>query len=274
MCCAMSALNSEFLSTLPARGATANDGFVDVPDGISIHAPREGSDGDAAQVGRQRRISIHAPREGSDYGRRRQLPADQDFYPRSPRGERPNRTPFRGYSNNFYPRSPRGERPGLDVRYVANAQNFYPRSPRGERQYTMDQYRNNLDFYPRSPRGERPGGWHHANRHSDFYPRSPRGERLLTRFCPTQKQEFLSTLPARGATCNLRLAQLPLHTFLSTLPARGATQKHPSGLPAAGISIHAPREGSDLRVCRAFRRRTGDFYPRSPRGERQVRSKP
>ena len=79
-----------FQSTLPARGATASNGCPDTnaddfnprsPRGerrglrcvasdcgcISIHAPREGSDGRAS--GRRRRkhhISIHAPREGSD----------------------------------------------------------------------------------------------------------------------------------------------------------------------------------------------------------------
>ena len=33
--------------------------------------------------------------------------------------------------------------------------------------------------------------------------------------------------------------------FLSTLPARGATLGHLQPLPADVISIHAPREGSD-----------------------------
>ena len=60
----------EFLSTLPARGATrrCRSRQASAPP-ISIHAPREGSD-DAGQglgvVGVV--ISIHAPREGSDRG--------------------------------------------------------------------------------------------------------------------------------------------------------------------------------------------------------------
>ena len=36
------------------------------------------------------------------------------------------------------------------------------------------------------------------------------------------------------------------------------------------ISIHAPREGSDLHTIRAFSERA-NFYPRSPRGERPCR---
>ena len=101
-----------FLSTLPARGATASRGRS-VPAGwhfyprsprgerrgsplpcllsqnISIHAPREGSDGQSASaVVDTAAISIHAPREGSDAAQQLLPIVDDDFYPRSPRGER------------------------------------------------------------------------------------------------------------------------------------------------------------------------------------------
>ena len=56
--------------------------------------------------------------------------------------------------------------------------------------------------------------------------------------------------------------------FLSTLPARGATIAHDHVLQLGQISIHAPREGSDPAVCNPAARGR-DFYPRSPRGERQ-----
>ena len=56
-----------FQSTLPVRGATAYPRGREAGSDISIHAPREGSDG---KGGRSKndlpRISIHAPREGSD----------------------------------------------------------------------------------------------------------------------------------------------------------------------------------------------------------------
>ena len=56
-----------FLSTLPARGATTWVSGNAVVSGISIHAPREGSD-QRSRLGRHNlRISIHAPREGSDF---------------------------------------------------------------------------------------------------------------------------------------------------------------------------------------------------------------
>ena len=59
---------------------------------------------------------------------------------------------------------------------------------------------------------------------------------------------FLSTLPARGATGDKKEWYLDAYKFLSTLPARGATAQ-PAGLAFDDllISIHAPREGSDLR---------------------------
>ena len=55
---------------------------------------------------------------------------------------------------------------------------------------------------------------------------------------------FLSTLPARGATCQVFLLP-PSSIFLSTLPARGATGVAIGAAEHRVISIHAPREGSD-----------------------------
>ena len=100
-----------------------------------------------------------------------------------------------------------------------------------------------------------------------FYPRSPRGERLPGSYTTEDVQAFLSTLPARGATTHLA--------------SSGA---------AWFISIHAPREGSDVVRLNAFSplllflstlpargatpyrsplgARLIYFYPRSPRGER------
>ena len=114
--------------------------LLDVGQDISIHAPREGSDG--TQNNKQYAeafISIHAPREGSDSQASfsvltstrflSTLPArgatrvsdaggaaGTDFYPRSPRGERPYTGHWCNPASHFYPRSPRGERrPDLNV---------------------------------------------------------------------------------------------------------------------------------------------------------------
>ena len=150
------------------------------PTGISIHAPREGSDRAARGESRLKAISIHAPREGSDL--------------------------FRALGGG-------------------TQRHFYPRSPRGERLFIIIFFRRRRSyFYPRSPRGERPTLW---------------------------------------------ILQISRTVFLSTLPARGATVYDNSRRPSSGISIHAPREGSDPRQA-ARSSREGDFYPRSPRGERRV----
>ena len=56
--------------------------------------------------------------------------------------------------------------------------------------------------------------------------------------------------------------------FLSTLPARGATCRPESHNAVVPISIHAPREGSDAGAIGPHEAGV-DFYPRSPRGERR-----
>ena len=70
-----------FQSTLPARGAT-QDVYNDMQrkEGISIHAPREGSDTYADAMKRKiMLISIHAPREGSDSACWLRKPCSQRF---------------------------------------------------------------------------------------------------------------------------------------------------------------------------------------------------
>ena len=52
--------------------------------GISIHAPREGSDQMPRRPQRLPQISIHAPREGSDTAPAAIREIPRDFNPRSP----------------------------------------------------------------------------------------------------------------------------------------------------------------------------------------------
>ena len=107
---------------------------------------------------------------------------------------------FIGCGNNFYPRSPCGER--LSALWMALSRllflstlslrratlrptgnqpitpNFYPRSPCGERLEKIRKLKSFVYFYPRSPCGERPSYSQHVTRPSGyFYPRSPCGER-------------------------------------------------------------------------------------------------
>ena len=57
---------AKFQSTLPVWGATLLQGVFYFFIGISIHAPRVGSDSIFDSVWLDKIISIHAPRVGSD----------------------------------------------------------------------------------------------------------------------------------------------------------------------------------------------------------------
>ena len=109
--------------------------------------------------------------------------------------------------------------------------------------------RGKLHFYPRSPRGERLEILLMAKQTiRNFYPRSPRGER--------RKQ------------LQRRLVQV----LISIHAPRVGSDEIDSGMATTmKISIHAPRVGSDDSQ-RETPKIMGDFYPRSPRGERRASS--
>ena len=101
------------------------------------------------------------------------------------------------------------------------------------------------NFYPRSPCGERRQRYCTDTTSADFYPRSPCGERLpsvLHSFRPLQ-----ISIHALLAESDVMHALIFAHSvlFLSTLSLRRAT-----------------------RWVRSRRRRSSNFYPRSPCGER------
>ena len=191
-----------FQSTLPARGATSGSDLPPNSRGISIHAPREGSD-------------YHLP-------------------------------PTRTAPLHFNPRSPRGERPLVFLLSSLYHSDFNPRSPRGERQLRRHPRTLHAAFQSTLPaRGATAQLLRCSPQLRNFNPRSPRGERRLRRGWMTANAAFQSTLPARGATFFLFSVAIGRHSFQSTLPARGATRSPAPPGRRCGISIHAPREGSD-----------------------------
>ena len=159
--------NTPFLSTLSLRRATV--GFPHTPTVcvISIHALLAESDPVAGGlVAGTRAISIHALLAESDGICTGLWHALQDFYPRSPCGERQLWQCDRPKAEHFYPRSPCGERRSAQAAFppgecisihalLAESDhaahffsffwgNFYPRSPCGERRkfevlYIIDQ---------------------------------------------------------------------------------------------------------------------------------------
>ena len=102
-----------------------------------------------------------------------------------------------------------------------------------------------------------------------FYPRSPRGERLYAGLQHAGSLQISIHAPREGSDLYITCKTNGGAQFLSTLPARGATIHPP--LPSCWntISIHAPREGSDA-IYQNPRNHVQHFYPRSPRGERQA----
>ena len=169
---------------------------------ISIHALRE--EGDGGCLGRPVRfhcISIHALREEGDPVLRVRLPPGQHFYPRPPRGGRPEadqinlnvalisihalreegdvlRCRIRRVYPDFYPRPPRGGRPRAGMDNVQYAQFL---STPSARRATKDTPQGSLllETFLSTPSARRatcrPCPWSRQGRY--FYPRPPRGGR-------------------------------------------------------------------------------------------------
>ena len=79
-------------------------------------------------------------------------------------------------------------------------------------------------FYPRSPRGERlPCGRFQAPETGNFYPRSPRGERLAVIRARLSATVISIHAPREGSDSTVIVRRVDATEFLSTLPARGAT---------------------------------------------------
>ena len=177
--------------------------------------------------------------------------------------------------DNFYPRSPCGERPQKGRASVSQRKFLSTLSLRRATHCNKIVMGWIFDFYPRSPCGERPTLPEVEKTTVHFYPRSPCGERLDTSVCKFRKAgisihallaesdrqtqnwtcpqwEFLSTLSLRRATL-----AFPTPTrakkFLSTLSLRRATAgKDPQDL-IAKISIHALLAESDCQWRRSVK---------------------
>ena len=194
--------HGEFQSTLPEWGATVHLGHaVGQGIGISIHAPRMGSDldmnngptifwlfqstlpgwgatGHRPRAHRRMDISIHAPRMGSD---------DTAF--RMPFHMSEFQSTLPGWGATLGPpmvRRPQrisihAPRMGSDLRRSHSLLaliDFNPRSPDGERPaVTSSTFLRSHYFNPRSPDGERPGHATIPPTLCYFNPRSPDGER-------------------------------------------------------------------------------------------------
>ena len=268
----LSEAEQAFQSTLPVRGATFRSGNflatffyfnprspcgerrlwlhnLPVLRGFQSTLPVRGATVDAEGQPLIWEISIHAPRAGSDAYRQAPTYPAGYFNPRSPCGERlkasrelkrlrkfQSTLPVRGATlpawplsqgrRNFNPRSPCGERPPGGEIYCGAADRFQSTLPvRGATQHQSSRQSATKDFNPRSPCGERRVKGHKKIIGKyNFNPRSPCGERPHCRsFSELLKNHFNPRSPC------------------------GERRDNPVEVGrVVGISIHAPRAGSDL----------------------------
>ena len=213
-----------------------------------------------------------------------------DFYPRSPCGERREKPRQTRTDTNFYPRSPCGERPLLAL-LICPLPDFYPRSPCGERRVTVlgiqhkvgisihallaesdmraeNHANSQQEFLSTLSLRRATGGGHISKaRTENFYPRSPCGERPIINCNCNFTQKFLSTLSLRRATARRESRQQPAGISIHALLAESDTNRRPIFL-CRTISIHALLAESDESIG-TLRTVKVNFYPRSPCGERR-----
>ena len=207
------------------KGATVRAMF------ISIHAPRTGSDVVLATNLRNLKfISIHAPRTGSDDERGGIAGEVAEFQSTLPaRGA----TFVVGKPFSWCHISIHAPRTGSDRSAGLPApvrDHFNPRSPHGERLLGHGVAASVLgDFNPRSPHGERPCS----------------NQRILCNVI------FQSTLPARGATARYFIVRRRESDFNPRSPHGERREVVLRSVVLLGISIHAPRTGSDFTRRRA-----------------------
>ena len=216
-----------FLSTLPARGATRNVEQRFLPEQhFYPRSPRgERHPLDYYNQGK-RYISIHAPREGSDFCRFVIFQVWNVFL---------STLPARGATSNFFRRMRMGSY-------------FYPRSPRGERQRYANGDTSVMRFLSTLPaRGatsRRRKNCKASKIH--FYPRSPRGER----------RAYDGLRPRKG--------------LISIHAPREGSDTRPAGVPELLQDFYPRSPRGERQNARLFHQLPSYFYPRSPRGERRL----
>ena len=170
------------------------------------------------------RISIHALREEGDLGLFGVCAADNNFYPRPPRGGRPIAFAMR-FTQQLFLSTPSARRAtSLSEAITKLKADFYPRPPRGGRRqvFWRSSKRGHISIHALREEGDRrtrQSGFSEPN----FYPRPPRGGRRIVVKSSDDHCLFLSTPSARRAT--LAPSRMPMRfvIFLSTPSARRAT---------------------------------------------------
>ena len=237
-----------FLSTPSARRATGWQEVRPIKQAISIHALREEGD-------RERGSGVHHR---------------QYFYPRPPRGGRPQNPAPTSSRCYFYPRPPRGGRPPPAVAPVSSMSDFYPRPPRGGRRDPRPDGYGKFEISIHALREEGdPCSYARSSGCCYFYPRPPRGGRPGKSGGGAASNLFLSTPSARRATGRDALVALCFEISIHALREEGDRR---SSLPTASskrfLSTPSARRATSSPTRAAYG--STYFYPRPPRGGRQA----
>ena len=263
---------------------------------ISIHALLAESDLLRFSASEVVTISIHALLAESDHRFRSWLIPRNNFYPRSPCGERLLQKSYHLPLQLISIHALLAESDGKNWRKQSIHHKFLSTlSLRRATKSLFTSIVSSTDFYPRSPCGERHCTSIGRPKRLYFYPRSPCGERRHWSGISVVGCAFLSTLSLRRATAT-KSDQGASNQFLSTLSLRRATEpprvirepttnfypRSPCGERPPSIFRHCTTYLflSTLSLRRATRREAREsigtlhFYPRSPCGERLISDAP
>ena len=149
-------MDSEFQSTLPARGATRiSAGLLSSAQNFNPRSPHGERLATYWETLKESTFQSTLPARGATTLAFQRYEGGQNFNPRSPHGERPQSTAPRSKGDYFNPRSPHGERRRrgkLQRRY--NIISIH--APRTGSDCAVCAHADALpDFNPRSPHGER-----------------------------------------------------------------------------------------------------------------------
>ena len=193
-------------------------------------------------------ISIHAPRTGSDIETLPRAEFITDFNPRSPHGERRARGCQTSTESVISIHAPRtGSDQGFKFRGIDDVifQSTLPARGATVRPHV---HRQGVNYFnPRSPHGERLARLADVVARRKISIHAPRtGSDIVDAVPSAAYSPFQSTLPARGAT-QRGFAVLTEGESISIHAPRTGSDAYCTNAPvkASDISIHAPRTGSD-----------------------------
>ena len=261
----------------PPRGGRLRGGWTRKDTGIFLSTPSARRATKFAMLGDQSGIiSIHALREEGDLPDIAAQTHYSHFYPRPPRGGRPDTTdkskqrmeflstPSARRATywcycffTFYRISIHALREEGDAAHSAGSRrstNFYPRPPRGGRPAPTQRSSGTwTDFYPRPPRGGRlrQHHLHDERRKISIHALREEGDSQPNTRCGAMADFY--PRPPRGGRHGKVGATTISSLFLSTPSARRATTHTVNVADAAMISIHALREEGDAHRGRSVR---------------------